>query len=658
MVARVAVLATPAKVRNSTLAAARARIGDRPWPLVVFAATVVAAILRLPTLGRRSLWYDELISALIAKEPLEDILRARLHLGADPALVDRLYTNNPPLHLVLLHAMRWISTDDAALRLPFALAGIATVPVAYLVLKRLFDTTVAAAATVLLALSPIHIAYSQEARPTAFLTLFALGMLLFLLRAAESNRAREWVWMAVCGVLAVWTSYFALTLVLPALGLVCVLLLGRDLRGSPWRTWWRRLVPAVLAFGAVVISAAPLVPDLRYIARLNDVATPDRPNPLRYVAQFHVTHFQLVVPIPTTSYSPTSILTHALALAGLSQLVLRRRFGYRLALVWLLVPFVVLVTIKTSHPIEPRYLLFALPITLANMVVGIRFFTKPLLGLAGGRVARSVGVGLFAVVVTSYGVGVKAYQAHFTPAAPSKLDWRSAAQLYAAKASDESCLIVVDHVSWAVVKPLRYYLGDGKAVPCTVDARDPRLLSIAEAHRDLWWAVEVDFGDDREVQRLRASLGTAHDLSPFLGVVVLHPTSPSPTPTPYIEQTLLQFVAALEPTGDEHGTLLGSRTALANVYALTGRPDEAARVLTEFPLLMRFRILPIWWSDVDTALSRGDIESARSDALWIVTVDPGNPDAYDRLAEVERRAGSGTAAAYEALAAALRAARQ
>jgi hypothetical protein len=414
----------------------------------------------------------------------------------------------------------------------------------------------------------------------------------------------------------------------------------------------------VLAFGTGAISAVPLLPDLRYVARLNEVSSPDRPNLFGIASQFHVTHFLLVVPMPRTSHSPTSFLTQSLALAGLAQLALRHRFGYRLALAWILIPFAVLLTINTSHPIEPRYVLFAQPIALANMVIGIRFFTKPLLGLANGRVARGVGVGLFAATAVSYGMGVRSYQDHFTPAAPSKLDWRSAARLYAARASAESCLIVVDHVSWAVVKPLRYYLGGGDATPCTVDARDPRLLSVAATHRDLWWAVEVDFDDDHDVLDLRTTFGTSHDVYPFLGVVLLHPHPPSPIATPYVERTLEQLVATLEPTGDDNGTLLGSRTGLANVYALTGRTDDAARVLTEVPPFLQIQTLPFWWSDVETALSRGDIETARFDALWLVTIHPGNPEAYDRLAEVERRAGSGTADAYEALADALRASRR
>lgn len=655
MVARVAVLVSP---HHLSLSGVRAWIADRTWPLLVLAATMVGAVLRLSSLGTRSLWYDELISALIARESLSDILRARLHLGASPELVDRLYTNNPPLHLVLLHAVGWVSHDDAVSRLPFALAGIAAIPVSYLVLKRLFDPTVATAAAALLAISPIHIAYSQEARPTSLLILFALGMLLFLLRATEGNRSRDWIGMAVCGVLAVWTSYFALTLVLPALGFIWIMQLMRDAWGTPWRSWVSRILPAALAFGTIGLFALPLVPDLRHIAHLNEVESPGSPNVLGSAARFHLTHFMLVAPIPVTSHSLTSVLSQSFAVAGLLQLAIRRRFGYRMAFVWIVVPFVVLLTIKSSHPIEPRYVMFVLPMALANIVVGIRFFTKPLLRLANGRIARWLGIGLFAATAIGYGAGVRAYQDHFTPAAPSKLDWRSAAHFYADHAASESCLVVVDHVSWAVVKPLRYYLGEDDAAPCTIDARDPRLLTVAGAHPDLWWAVEVDFDDDEDVRNLRAALAKSHDITSFLGVVVLHPRNVAPDTARYLEDTIGQLVTTLEPHGDDNGTMLGSRTALANLYALTGRVEQAARVLTDVKPFLLVRSIPSWWSDVETSLRRGDVDTARSQALWLVTIHPGDPEAYDRLADVERQAGSGRPAAYESLAAALRRSRR
>ena len=112
----------------------------------------------MPTLGAKGFWYDELISVGIAQESIGTILRARLSIDASQALIDRLYTNNPPLHLLLIHGMLQMSPSEAVVRFPFALAGIATVPLAFVVLSRLFSRTVGIFSAALLAMSPLHIA--------------------------------------------------------------------------------------------------------------------------------------------------------------------------------------------------------------------------------------------------------------------------------------------------------------------------------------------------------------------------------------------------------------------------------------------------------------------------------------------------------------------
>ncbi len=90
------------------------------WPLA--ALMVLAAVLRLSTLDLQSFWYDE------AYVPVHT-----LH----PSLVATLRSveyreNTPPLWYVLIWAWsRIFGTGMLALRLPSALAGIATVPVAW-----------------------------------------------------------------------------------------------------------------------------------------------------------------------------------------------------------------------------------------------------------------------------------------------------------------------------------------------------------------------------------------------------------------------------------------------------------------------------------------------------------------------------------------------
>ncbi len=246
-------------VRSDTTRARAAawanRLADERF-IVVF-ATILGAVLRLPTLGAKSLWYDELISISIARNSASTILRARLRFDAGADLIDRLFTNNPPLHLLLIHAVRTVSTAEAAMRLPFALAGVATIPIAFAVLKRLLGFRAAAFGAFLLVISPLHISYSQEARPTVLLVLFSLTGLLFLLRAVDSGRRADWICFVLFALLNVWSSYFAAIAIFPTFAAIWLILIVSQRRRLPEVPLAPSIRAAILAGAAIVLGSLP-----------------------------------------------------------------------------------------------------------------------------------------------------------------------------------------------------------------------------------------------------------------------------------------------------------------------------------------------------------------------------------------------------------------
>jgi len=177
------------------------------WPLA--ALTLVAAALRLSTLDLQSFWYDEAFTPLHVLHPsLWATLRSVAHTE-----------NTPPLWYVIAWAdARVLGTGELALRLPSALAGIATVPVAWAIGGELEGTTRRGAAVVcaaLVAVNPLFVWYSQEARAYGlFVLMGALAMLCFL-RARREPTARRMAAFALAGALALLTHYFAVFLLVP-----------------------------------------------------------------------------------------------------------------------------------------------------------------------------------------------------------------------------------------------------------------------------------------------------------------------------------------------------------------------------------------------------------------------------------------------------------
>jgi hypothetical protein len=174
------------------------------WPLA--ALIVLAAALRLSTLDLQSFWYDEAYTPVhVLHASLWSTLRSMVHSE-----------NSPPLWYVIEWAdFRLLGRGEFALRLPSALAGIATVPVAWAIGRELAGRPAAIATAALVAVNPLFVWYSQEARAYGLFVLAAALALLCFLRAQREPTPRRMAAFAATGVLALLSHYFALFLLVP-----------------------------------------------------------------------------------------------------------------------------------------------------------------------------------------------------------------------------------------------------------------------------------------------------------------------------------------------------------------------------------------------------------------------------------------------------------
>ena len=230
--------AAPAAGESSARTGARARALSEWWPLA--ALTLLAAVLRLADLGQQSFWYDEAFTPVHVLHPsLAATLRSVVKTE-----------NTPPLwYLIAWADARLLGTGEVALRLPSALAGIATVPVAWAIGRELTGRrTTAIAAAAFVAVSPLFVWYSQEARAYGLFVLAgALAMLCFLRALPDPTPRRIWLF-ALAGALALLSHYFAVFLLMP---MALWLLSERACR--------RVALPALGALALVGLALVPLI---------------------------------------------------------------------------------------------------------------------------------------------------------------------------------------------------------------------------------------------------------------------------------------------------------------------------------------------------------------------------------------------------------------
>lgn len=207
------------------------------WTLAGLTALGVAV--RFASLGVQAYHHDEVITAMrVLPGSFGDLLHAV-----------KVSESNPPLYYVL--GWGWakvFGTGEVGLRSLSALFGAATVPVGYLIGRQLTGRRLGLTLAALIAVNPMLIWYSQEARSYVLLVFFGAVALYFFLRALDTRSGRDLAFWALASALALCSHYFAAF----AVGIEAAWLLVA-LRGR-----WRAVLPSLAAVGAVGLALLPL----------------------------------------------------------------------------------------------------------------------------------------------------------------------------------------------------------------------------------------------------------------------------------------------------------------------------------------------------------------------------------------------------------------
>jgi len=203
---------------------------------IVAGLTALASAVRFSTIGLQSYHHDEIVTA-------SRVLRDGFWHAMDAVGFSE---SAPPLY----YALAWLwtqatGTGELGLRSFSALAGVLTVPVAYLLGAELRGRRTGIAAAALVAVNPMLVWYSQEARAYSLFVLLAAVSFLYFLRALRPGASRQVVlWGAFSG-LALATHYFAFFPVAAE---------------ALWLLWRRRreAVPGVAVLVAFGLALAPL----------------------------------------------------------------------------------------------------------------------------------------------------------------------------------------------------------------------------------------------------------------------------------------------------------------------------------------------------------------------------------------------------------------
>ncbi|MEM1252028.1 MAG: glycosyltransferase family 39 protein [Cyanobacteria bacterium P01_H01_bin.21] len=209
---------------------------SKRWKIILLVVIAVGIFFRFFNIGTKVYWHDEVINSArtagydlaeiyndLPKDTLFSVELLDKYQGLPPEksaidtinVLAKFEPQNPPLYYLISRI--WIRfTDDSvvAKRSLSAIISLLSIPIVYLLGNELLGSSLfSLSAAAIVAISPFHVLYAQEARPFSLWTLTILLSGLYLLRALRTQKLADWLGYTVTTIAGLYTFPFTLFVV-------------------------------------------------------------------------------------------------------------------------------------------------------------------------------------------------------------------------------------------------------------------------------------------------------------------------------------------------------------------------------------------------------------------------------------------------------------
>lgn len=385
---------------------------------VLLGVVLAGFLLRFLNLGTNSLWLDEASTLGFARKGLVEIWGT---LAAGEF--------NPPLFYWMEHLMLAFGESEAVLRFLPALLGSLTVVVMYLTAREVLDRPSALIAAALLAFSPFHVYFSQEARAYAPMLFFFSFALLFFLRATRRGGYGNWIAFGAFGALAFWTHFYAIVPV-GVLVLLAFVFRAKAISGN-----LKEAAAPVLASVVFFLLALPLV---LITVQLFFLRTGGGPS---FGIQGLATFTETLVQISGFNVLLAVVLL-ALFIMGVAWFAPRDRALAVLILSGLALPLLASVVLSYRMPMMPRYLIYLQPFLFLGVAASFPALCRRL------RIRYLAVAAVLLILLAS----LPLFASYYTTS--PKTDWRGFSGYLEGQTSTGDLVVVLPGY---ILQPLGYY---------------------------------------------------------------------------------------------------------------------------------------------------------------------------------------------------------
>ncbi|MBR8840694.1 MAG: glycosyltransferase family 39 protein [Stigonema ocellatum SAG 48.90 = DSM 106950] len=202
------------------------------FKLLVVIVLILGIFFRFFNIDHKFYWFDETFTSLrvsgyteseVVKQlcngqelSVEDLQKYQ-RLGTGKTLIDTIKSlaledpQHPPLYFSIAHFwVYWFGNSIATIRSLSAIISLMVFPCLYWLCLELFESSIVGlVAVTLIAVSPIHVLFAQEAREYSLWTLTTLLSSVSLLRAMRLNTKFSWSFYAISLALSFYTFIFS-----------------------------------------------------------------------------------------------------------------------------------------------------------------------------------------------------------------------------------------------------------------------------------------------------------------------------------------------------------------------------------------------------------------------------------------------------------------
>jgi mannosyltransferase len=193
---------------------------------ILLATLFISLFLRFYDLDKESLWLDEVSSVKLAHLSLSKLLKI-IHRDVHP----------PSLYIFLHFWVKLFGDSEFSLRFPSVIFGFFAILMIYKVGTLIYDKEVGVLSSLILGLSSLHIAYSQEARMYSLFSLLALLSFYFFIKLKERS-LRVSIGYILSSILLMYTHVYGLSIIIAQnIYMLMLLLLYKESYRLGFKKW-------------------------------------------------------------------------------------------------------------------------------------------------------------------------------------------------------------------------------------------------------------------------------------------------------------------------------------------------------------------------------------------------------------------------------------